>query len=98
MYSLRYGTPPVVNNTGGLADTVVDTSLKTLQDKTATGFVVKHADSEALYSTILNALDLYKNTKLWQQLCKTAMQQELGWEASAHEYQKLYQAEVDAKQ
>lgn len=98
MYSLRYGTPPVVNNTGGLADTVVNTSLKTLQNKTATGFVVKHADSEALYSTILNALDLYKNTKLWQQLCKTAMQQELGWEASAHEYQKLYQAEVDAKQ
>jgi starch synthase len=98
MYSLRYGTPPVVNNTGGLADTVVDVSLKTLQDKTATGFVVKHADSESLYSSILNALDLYKNTKLWQQLCKTAMQQELGWEASAHEYQKLYQAEVDAKQ
>jgi starch synthase len=98
MYSLRYGTPPVVNNTGGLADTVVDASLKTLHDKTATGFVVKHADSEALYSTILNALDLYKNNRLWQQLCKTAMQQELGWELSAHEYQKLYQAEVDAKQ
>ena len=98
MYSLRYGTPPVVNNTGGLADTVVDASLKTLQDKTATGFVVKQADSEALYATILSALDLYKNTILWQQLCKTAMQQELGWELSAHEYQKLYQAEVDAKQ
>jgi starch synthase len=98
MYSLRYGTPPVVNNTGGLADTVVDVSLKTLKDKTATGFVVKQADSEALYSTIINALDLYKNTKLWQQLCKTAMGQELGWEASALEYQKLYQAEVDAKQ
>jgi len=98
MYSLRYGTPPVVNKTGGLADTVVDVSLKTLQDKTATGFVVKHADSEALYSTVLNALDMYKNKKLWQQLCKTAMQQELGWELSAHEYQKLYQAEVDAKQ
>jgi starch synthase len=98
MYSLRYGTPPVVNNTGGLADTVVDVSLKTLQDRTATGFIVKQAASEALYSTILNALDLYKNTRLWPQLCKSAMQQELGWEASAHEYQKLYQAEVDAKQ
>jgi starch synthase len=97
MYSLRYGTPPVVNNTGGLADTVVDVSLQTLQDRTATGFVVKQADSETLYSTILNALDLYNNIKLWQQLCKTAMRQELGWDASAHEYQKLYQAEVDAK-
>jgi len=58
---------------------------------------VKQADSETLYSTILNALDLYNNIKLWQQLCKTAMRQELGWDASAHEYQKLYQAEVDAK-
>jgi starch synthase len=98
MYSLRYGTPPVVNNTGGLADTVVDVSLQTLQNKTATGFVAKHADAESLYSILLSALDLYRNKKLWQQLCKTAMQQELGWEASAREYQKLYQVEVDAKQ
>ena len=98
MYSLRYGTPPVVNNTGGLADTVVDVSLQTLQNKTATGFVAKQSDAESLYSIILSALELYRNKKLWQQLCKTAMQQELGWEASAREYQKLYQAEVDAKQ
>ena len=98
MYSLRYGTPPVVNNTGGLADTVVDVSLQTLQNKTATGFVAKQADAESLYSILLSALDLYRNKKLWQQLCKTAMQQELGWDASAREYHKLYQAEVDAKQ
>ncbi len=98
MYSLRYGTPPVVNNTGGLADTVVDVSLKTLKDKTATGFVIKQTASEALYTMVLSALDLYKNTKLWHQICITAMQQELGWEASAKEYQKLYRAEVKAKQ
>jgi starch synthase len=94
MYSLRYGTPPVVNNTGGLADTVVDVSLKTLRDKTATGFVIKRADYESLYTMILSALDLYQNKKLWHQVCITAMQQELGWEASAREYQKLYRAEA----
>ena len=98
MYSLRYGTPPVVNNTGGLADTVVDASLRTLKDKTATGFVFKHADAESLYTMILSALDLYQNAKLGHQVCITGMQQELGWEASAREYQKMYSAEVNAKQ
>jgi starch synthase len=97
MYSLRYGTPPVVNNTGGLADTVVDTTLMTLKDKTATGFVIKHADSESLYAMIISAIELYKNPKLWLQLCKTAMRQDVGWDASAREYQKLYQVEVDAR-
>ncbi|UCB55725.1 MAG: glycogen synthase GlgA [Thiotrichales bacterium] len=97
MYSLRYGTPPVVNNTGGLADTVVDVSLKTLKDRTATGFVFKRADSESLYSMICSALDLVMNTKLWHQVCITAMQQELGWEASAKQYQELYRAEAEKK-
>ena len=97
MYSLRYGTPPLVNNTGGLSDTVTDVSLRTLKDKTATGFVIKHSDSESLYAMILSALELYKNTKLWLQICKTAMRQELGWEASAREYQRLYQVEVERK-
>lgn len=98
MYSLRYGTPPIVSNTGGLVDTVVNVSLKTLQDGTATGFVVPTTNSESLYTTILSALDLYQNKKLWRQLCTTAMQQEVGWEVSAREYQKLYLAKVEAKQ
>ena len=97
MYSLRYGTPPVVSNTGGLADTVVNATLQTLQDKTATGFVFKQVDSESLYAMILSALDLYRNSKLWHQVCITAMQQELGWDASAKEYQKLYRLEAEQK-
>ena len=98
MYSLRYGTPPVVNNTGGLADTVVDVTLRTLKDRTATGFVINEATTEALFTMVLSALDLYRNKKLWHEVCITAMQQDLGWETSAAEYRKLYQAEVDAKQ
>ena len=92
MYSLRYGTPPVVNNTGGLADTVVDVTLKTLKDGTATGFVIKQADFESLYAMILSALELHRNKKLWHQVCITAMQQDLGWGASARAYQQLYKA------
>ena len=91
MYSLRYGTPPVVNNTGGLADTVIDTTAKTLKDKSANGFVTSDANAEALLSTIKRALTIYKKPVQWQQVCETAMRQELGWEASAKKYQALYQ-------
>lgn len=91
MYSLRYGTPPVVNNTGGLADTVIDTTAKTLKNKSANGFVTSDANAEALLSTIKRALTVYKKPKTWLQVCETAMRQELGWEASAKKYQALYQ-------
>ena len=91
MYSLRYGTPPVVNFTGGLADTVTDASAMAIKDKTANGFVFNNVDAEALLSTIKRALTIYKKPKQWQQVCETAMQQDLGWELSANKYQALYQ-------
>ncbi len=91
MYSLRYGTPPVVNFTGGLADTVTDATAMAQEDKTANGFVFNNVNAEALLSTIKRALTIYKNPKQWQQICKTAMQQELSWESSAKKYQALYE-------
>jgi len=90
MYSLRYGTPPVVNFTGGLADTVTDATPLALEDKTANGFVFYDANNEALLSVIRHALDIYKDPELWQQICETGMRQELGWQASARKYQALY--------
>ena len=90
MYSLRYGTPPIVNHTGGLADTVTNTTLVTLRNKTANGFVFHGANSAALLSITNSALQLFANHRLWQQVCRTAMQKDLGWDASAKEYQKLY--------
>jgi starch synthase len=90
MYSLRYGTPPVVNFTGGLADTVTDASPLALEDKTANGFVFYDAHHEALLSAIKRALGIYADSGLWQQVCETAMKQELGWEVSAKKYQALY--------
>jgi starch synthase len=91
MYSLRYGTPPVVNFTGGLADTVTDASAMAIKDKTANGFVFNNVNAEALLSTIKHALTIYREPKQWKQVCETAMQQELGWELSAKKYQELYQ-------
>ncbi len=90
MYSLRYGTPPVVNFTGGLADTVTDATAMALKDKTANGFVFQNVNADALLSTIKRALTIYKKPEQWQQICETAMLQELGWESSAKKYQELY--------
>ena len=91
MYSLRYGTPPVVNFTGGLADTVTDASAMAIKDKTANGFVFHNVNADDLLSTIKDALAIYKKPKQWQHVCETAMQQDLGWELSANKYQALYQ-------
>jgi starch synthase len=91
MYSLRYGTPPVVNFTGGLADTVTDSTDMAQKDKTANGFVFHNVNSEALLSTVKRALTIYNKPQQWQQICETAMQQELGWESSASKYQMLYE-------
>ena len=91
MYSLRYGTPPVVNYTGGLADTVVDVTPESLKNKTGNGFVFNDVSAETLLATVKRALLIYKKPAQWRQICETAMRQELGWESSAKKYQALYQ-------
>ncbi|MBT8120957.1 MAG: glycosyltransferase [Gammaproteobacteria bacterium] len=96
MYSLRYGTPPIVHHTGGLADTVVDTTPATLKNKTANGFVFREASADALLACTLRALDCLAHTRAWRQVCRTGMQQPLGWDASARHYQQLYQSEISA--
>ena len=90
MYSLRYGTPPVVNFTGGLADTVTDATAMAMKEKTANGFVFNDVNSDALLACVKRALKIYQKPKQWQQICQTAMQQDLGWESSAKKYQELY--------
>ena len=90
MYSLRYGTVPIVRNVGGLADTVTDISAKTLAKGTANGFIVNTDDSLALLKTIKRALRRYRNKAQWQQLQTTGMQQDFSWRNSAREYLTLY--------
>ncbi len=94
LYSLRYGTLPIVHRTGGLADTVVDAQFKkgskTALIETATGFVFDEPTANELYKTIQRALTLFQQKKLWNQLQRTAMQQDFSWDKSAREYIKLY--------
>lgn len=91
LYGLAYGTPPIVNATGGLADSVCDTNEATLNNDTATGFVMKSVSSASLLVTIEHALTVWKNKALWQKIQRNGMQQDIGWDSSAKAYLKLYE-------
>jgi starch synthase len=90
MYSLRYGTPPVVFKTGGLADTVVDTNEATLEDASATGFVFDTPDVASFLDAIRRALALYRQPTQWRRLQQTGMRQSFDWSESADHYLALY--------
>jgi len=91
MYSLKYGTPPIVRQTGGLADTVVNATLENLADSRATGFTFGDYTAYALYETVKWALTLYRDRPTnFRQIVRTAMSQDWSWGRSAETYEKLY--------
>jgi starch synthase len=90
MYSLRYGTLPVVFKTGGLADTVVDAGEATPADAGANGFVFDMPDVNAFIATIRRALALYRQPAEWQRLQQSGMRQSFDWAKSAGHYLSLY--------
>ncbi len=87
MYSLRYGTIPIVRKTGGLADTVVDFRPDSQE---GTGFLFEEYSAEALLGAVQRALEVFPDKKTWRHLQKLAMKQDFSWKASAREYLKLY--------
>ena len=93
MYSLRYGTPPVVRDTGGLADTVIDASPRTLARQEANGFVFEEATAEALQAALERAFELFRNPKQWMKMIKIGMRSDYGWRRSAEQYLLLYRGE-----
>jgi len=95
LYSLRYGTVPVVTPTGGLADTVVDCTAETLAGGTATGFHVRDFHPDALDDAIGRALRMrYHEPEKWENLIKIAMSQDWSWRKSAAQYVTLYEQTV----
>lgn len=90
MYSMRYGTPPIVRNTGGLADTVIDYNEANLKTGTATGFVFEHARSDELLHAMERALQAFEKPKVWDKLARNGMQRDMSWQASAKDYLSLY--------
>jgi starch synthase len=96
MYSQRYGTLPVVRRTGGLADSVVDCTARSLESGAATGFVFETASARALMAAVRRAVGAWRRPELWQRLQRNAMARDFGWAASARRYVALYQKMVRA--
>jgi starch synthase len=93
LYSLRYGTVPVVRSTGGLADTITDCTPETLADGTATGFIFGPFSPAAFLESVRRAVDYYEHRPdCWCQLMTNGMQQDWSWDRSAAEYERLYTA------
>jgi starch synthase len=82
MYSLRYGSVPIVHATGGLKDTV---------DDGVTGFVYHEANAHGLWLAIERALALFAKKPAWRKMMLAGMNQDFSWEKSARQYQALYQ-------
>lgn len=94
LYSLRYGTLPIVTAVGGLADTVIDATAENIESGSANGFVIPASSSTALIKTVTTALDLYKNQEVWRRLQNTAMNKDHSWQASAENYISLYKEAI----
>jgi starch synthase len=86
MYSLRYGTVPIVRATGGLEDTVTDYDPR----QGGTGFKFTEATPQALLDTLIRALDVFRRPREWRAIQLAGMQQNHSWDVSAAEYVKLY--------
>lgn len=90
MYSLRYGTPPVVYRTGGLADTVFDATNEHVSAGIANGFVFDEMSVDGLKDAVSRALTCYAQHRRWQALQRTGMKQSFSWDHSAATYLALY--------
>ena len=98
LYSLRYGTPPVVRATGGLADTVVDCKPETLRAGTANGFVFQAADAPSLLAALRRAIEAWHNQRLWRRLQRIGMSADFSWGRAATDYLGVYEAALRQRQ
>lgn len=87
MYSLRYGTVPVVRATGGLEDTVEDYDPRT---GAGTGFKFTDYTPVAMLEAVRRALDVYRDGPAWKRIQRQGMRQDHSWDVSAGEYVKVY--------
>lgn len=92
IYALRYGTIPIVRNSGGMADTVVDGTPEALKAGTATGFSFEGICPEELIAGVHRAAHLYRQSIPWRRLQQSAMRQDFSWRKSAERYAAIYGA------
>jgi starch synthase len=87
MYSLKYGTVPIVRATGGLLDTVQPWDPKTWQGN---GFHLSDDAPESLVEAVKDALAVYKNRDAWSVIMRNGMMQDYSWARSAGKYVQVY--------
>ena len=89
IYSLKYGTVPIVRATGGLDDTIID---YTTQDAAiGNGFKFKEYTADALFEAAQRAIEVYKDAPRWRDLMRAGMSCDFSWENSASRYLRLYE-------
>jgi starch synthase len=93
MYSLRYGTPPIVRATGGLEDTVIDAA-----EPGGNGVKFKGYSPADLVGAVRRALDLFRKPTEWRKMQQNGMKRDFSWDASAREYVKVYEGAGAAAQ
>jgi len=91
IYSLKYGTVPVVRATGGLKDTVIDPREK---EDLSTGFKFHPFRAEALVEGVTRAVRTYGQPRLWQEMMLRGMNEDFSWDRSAREYLRLFEMTV----
>ena len=92
MMSLRYGTIPVVRETGGLKDSV---AAYNEYEKTGTGFSFAHYSADEMMSVIDYAIKIYNDKEHWDTIVENAMNEKLDWENSANKYMEVFNKLVD---
>jgi starch synthase len=88
LYSLKYGTVPIVRATGGLDDTIDPWDPRT---KKGTGFKFIEYTGEALLRTVHQAMQVYRDKESWQRLMRNGMSKDFSWKVAAREYVRVYE-------
>ena len=93
LYSLRYGTVPIVRETGGLADAVID-----YRKPKGNGFLFKNYNPDELYKSVMKAISVFKkDSKKWHSLIRNGMMLDYSWKVSAKKYMALYKNLLTSK-
>ena len=92
LISMRYGTVPIVRETGGLKDTVIPYNKVTQE---GTGFSFKNYNADEMWDTIWAAKEVFEDKVKWNNVARRAMAQDFSWESAAEKYAELYSKLLD---
>lgn len=97
MYSLRYGTVPIVRRVGGLADSVIDVTPETLAAGSATGFVFEEYSGGQLAEAVERAVETFHQPAVWEQIVRAGMSVDWSWTRSAEQYVEVYRKALERR-